>query len=69
MNKDDSKFQTTVYVKAANANSCLKGYSECSDKYKKSIIVSLVNRALNHSSSWPLIKAELDRIKQVLVGR
>ena len=35
MTDDEPAFKTSVYIKETNSNSCLKGYSECTDRYKK----------------------------------
>ena len=64
----DGPFITTVYRKPTDTCHCLRGDSECPDKYKESVIRAHINRAIKHCSSWPLLHQELQRIKQILVN-
>ena len=61
-------FVTDVHRKATDLGKCLGGTSECPDRYKISTISAYVRRALSHCSSWPLVHAELHRIRQNLTN-
>ena len=65
---DDIGYSTNVFRKPTNIGLCLKGESECPEKYKNSVINSYVNRALSHCSSWDSTVKELDHVAQTLVN-
>lgn len=66
--KEANKFITSVYTKPTNIGRCLNARGECPDTYKKSVISAYVNRALTHCTSWRLIHAEFERIRQLLTN-
>ena len=66
--REDNVISTTVYTKPTNIGRCLNAKGECPDAFKKSVISAYVNRALTHCSSWRLVHAELDRIRQLLTN-
>ena len=66
--KENEKFVTTVYTKPTNVGRCLNAKGECPETYKKSVISAYVKLALTHCSTWRLVNAELDRIRQLLTN-
>ena len=66
--KEGNGFITSVYTKPTNIGRCLNARGECPEAYKRSVISAYVNRALTHCSTWRLIHAELDRIRQLLTN-
>ena len=62
------KFKTEVYVKETNLGFCLNGSSECPKRYKRSVILALVNRAFSHCSTWTATNKELQKISTLLVN-
>ena len=49
--QDSDRFITTVYRKPMNIGMCLNGDSECTVKFKSSVIAAYTNRAITHCSS------------------
>ena len=45
------KFTTEVYVKKTNLSFCLNGRREYPERYKRSVVLALVNRPFSHCSS------------------
>ena len=64
----DKTFVTTVFRKPTDAGRCMSGDSECSDKYKDSVVRAYIIRAIKHCSTWPLLHQELQRVRQLLVN-
>ena len=61
-------FVTSVYRKPTNVGNCMNGEGECSDTYKKGVIKAYVRRAISVCSSWHLLHAELQHLRQMLVN-
>ena len=62
----DLSIETSVYIKPTDKGNYMN-YASCTpDNYKKSIIKTLVHRAIKYSSNWELVHQEIERIKQVL---
>ena len=59
-------FQTSVYVKLTDGGIYTNFHSQVPMQYKKSLINSLVNRAIKFCSTRSDLNHELNRIKQVL---
>lgn len=68
VHREDTSFSTEVYVKATNLGFCLNGASECSERYRHSIISAFVKRALTHTSTWAAANTELKRVSQLLAN-
>ena len=64
----ESEFRTKVYRKPTSQGNCLNGKSECTDKYKHSVISSYLNRAYNISDNWIDFHEEVVHTKQLLVN-
>ena len=64
----NGKFHTSVYHKPTNTGHCLNYKSECTDKYKNSVITNYLNRAYKISSTWKDFHHEVLHIKQVLIN-
>ena len=67
----DSSFQnfrTSVYHKPTDQGNCLNGESECTERYKTSVITNYMNRAYKLSNSWEEFHLEILQIKQRLVN-
>ena len=62
------EFRTKVYRKPTSQGNCLNGRSECTDKYKYSVIFSYLNRAYNTSDNWKDFHEEVLHIKQLLIN-
>ncbi|KAF0292896.1 hypothetical protein FJT64_009204 [Amphibalanus amphitrite] len=65
---DDGMCSTSVYRKTTDEGHCLSAQSECPERYKLSVIKAFVRRAVNNSSSWQHVHAELTRSRQILVN-
>ena len=68
VDSSENKFLTTVYHKPTDQGSSLNGKSECTDKYKVSVINNYLNRAYKISSSWITFHTEILHIKQRLMN-
>ena len=66
--KEKDKFHTKVYRKNTNLGQCLNAQSECTDRYKESVIKNYIKRAYKTSSTWKDFDTELNIIKQILVN-
>ena len=66
--RQDGKFNTSVYVKASNPGHCLNGMSECPQRYKESTISAYIRRALSHCNEWQSVHKELERASQILIN-
>ena len=65
---DMGNITTSVYTKPTDKGVYINYLSHMPDTYKKSIIKTLVIRAIKCSSNWLTFNSEIDRIKQVLVN-
>ena len=61
-------FNTSVYTKPTNVGRCLNANGECSETYKRSVVISYVRRALTHNQEWVEVDRELNRIRQLLTN-
>ena len=64
----DNQFKTKVYQKPTSQGNCLNGKSECTDKYKTSVISNYLNRAYRISQNWKDFHEEIVHIKQLLIN-
>ena len=64
----NNRFHTTVYHKPTDQGQCLNADSECSLKYKKSVIFNYLQRAYKISQNWQDFHAEINYIKQILIN-
>ena len=64
----DNSISTSVYTKRTNEGDCLNFKSECPEKYKRSVIFTLLNRAYKISSNWIQFNSECVRLKQIFVN-
>ena len=64
----NGKIQTSVYVKSTDTGVYTNFQSHTPMQYKKSIIKTLVTRAIKHSSNWQLVHLEFERIKQIMAN-
>jgi hypothetical protein len=65
---ENGKIDTTVYVKPTDKGLYTNFHSHIPQQYKKSVIKTLVTRALKYSSTWANYHREINRIKQILVN-
>ena len=63
-----NSYLTTVYRKETDSGHCLNPISECPDRYKRSVIRGYLHRAHKTCSTPGLLKAELERVKQILIN-
>ena len=63
-----NNFHTTVYHKPTDHGHCLNANSECSEKYKNSVISNYLHRAYKVSQNWSDFHTELQHVKQVLTN-
>ena len=66
--RQDGKFNTTVYVKDTNPGHCLNGISECPPRYKETTIGAYIRRALTHCNEWQSVHKEMERATQILIN-
>ena len=67
-NKND-RFITSTYKNPTNINPCtLNFHNECSFRYKRTIIKTIISRAKLLSSSLTIFLKELKNIKQTLIN-
>ena len=65
----NEELETSAYRKSTATGTCLYGRSECTDSYKKGVIIrAYVIRALKLSSTWNHCHRELQHIRQLLVN-
>ena len=64
----ENQFKTKVYRKPTSQGNCLNGISECTDKYKSSVISNYLNRAFKISQNWKDFHEEVVHIKQLLIN-
>ena len=65
---DSDKFVTQIYHKPTDHGHCLNGLSECTDKYKISVINNYLNRAYKLTETWQDFHTEILHIKQRLIN-
>ena len=66
MNIDDGgNITTSVYCKPTDKGVYCNYFSHTSEMYKRSVIKTLVFKALKYTSNWPLFPAEIVRLKQL----
>ena len=64
MNIDDGgNITTSVYCKPTDKGVYCNYFSHTAEIYKRSVIKTLVFRALKYTSNWPLFQAEIVRLK------
>ena len=68
IDRNDSNYNTSVFVKPTNSGECLSYDSLCPDRYKSGLIKCLLFRAFKICSSWLSFHAEVERIKQLLTN-
>jgi hypothetical protein len=66
INKND-RVETKVYIKPTNTSLMLHYDSHVDVKYKKSLVLTMLNRAFRLSSSWKLFTEECERLKKTFV--
>ena len=65
---NEEQFKTKVYRKPTSQGNCLNGKSECTEKYKISVIQNYLNRAFKVSQNWEDFHKEVIHIKQLLIN-
>ena len=60
--------ETGVYIKPTDTGLYVNFNSYLPDNYKISVIKTLVNRALTHSSCWNSYSTEIERLKQIFIN-
>ena len=68
IDRNDSNYNTSVFVKPTNSGECLSYDSLCPDRYKSGLIKCLLFRAFKICSSWLSFHAEVERIKPLLTN-
>ena len=66
MKKESNRIVTSVHTKATNNGDVINYLGICPDKYKISIINTLLHRAYRICNTWSTMHAEITRIKQLL---
>ena len=66
--KPDGKFETSVFIKATDSGVYANFHSHIPDQYKRSVVNSLVNRAIKYSSNASCLNNEFNRIRQILAN-
>ena len=64
----NNTFNTRVYHKPTDNGNCMNGNSECTEKYKISVITNYLNRAYKVSKTWEDFHIEILHIKQRLIN-
>ena len=64
----NNSFHTSVYHKPTDGGQCLNADSECTDRYKISVIRNFLNRAYKISQTWEDFHTEIQHIKQTLIN-
>ena len=64
----DNKLHTSVYHKPTDQGKCLNARSECTEKYKISVVNNYLNRAYKFSETWQDFHSETMHIKQMLIN-
>ena len=68
IDNSQNTFSTTVYHKPTDIGQCLNANSDCSDKYKNSVVKNYLNRAYKISQNWSDFHNEVLLIKQTLIN-
>lgn len=63
----NGRLETTVYIKPTNTSLMLHYDSHVDMKYKKSLVLTMLNRAFCQSSLWKLFTGECERLKKTFV--
>ena len=63
-----NRHQMTVFRKKTNGGKCMNGASECPQRYKLGVVRAYIRRAIKTCTSWDLLHAELQKVKQMLVN-
>ena len=64
--KPDGKLSSAVYIKPTDQGLYTNFNSNTPLAYEKSVIKTLIHRALKYSSDWKAYHSEINRIKLVL---
>jgi len=67
LRKDSQNIMTTVYVKPTNTGLLLYYDSHVDNRYKKSLIYTMLDRAFKLSSNWSLFHEECIRLKTLFL--
>ena len=65
--KDSQNITTSVYVKPTNTGLLLHCNSHVDNRYKKSLIITMLDRAFKLSSNWSLFHEERIRLKTLFL--
>ena len=65
--RNKEHLETKVYVKPTNTGLLLHYQSHVDQRYKRSLIATMLNRAFRLSSSWKHFVEECDRLKTIFV--
>ena len=63
-----SKYETKVYSKPTATDDYINFKGICPDRYKTGVIKTLLHRAFNISSTWPIFHQEINNIRQALTN-
>jgi hypothetical protein len=66
--QNDGHIITSVYVKPTDKGIYTNFHSQLPNTYKKSVIKTLVNRAIKYSSTWSDFHSEVNRLRQTFVN-
>ena len=67
LRKDSQSITTSVYVKPTNTGLLLHYNSHVDNRYKKSFIITMLDRAFKLSSNWSLFHEECIRLKTLFL--
>ena len=67
LRKDSQSITTSVYVKPTNTGLLLHYNSHVDNRYKKSLIITMLDRAFKLSSNWSLFHEECIRLKTLFL--
>ena len=67
LRKDSQNITTSVYVKPTNTGLLLHYNSHVDNRYKKSLIIAMLDRAFKLSSNWSLFHEECIRLKTLFL--
>ena len=68
LNRRSNQICTSVYTKPTNPGECLNYDSSCPERYKVSVVNSLLYRSYKLCSSWDSFHCEVLRVKQLLTN-
>ena len=68
LENNSNLIKTSIYRKKTDKEPCLNYKSECSQKYKNSVITNYLNRAYNITNNWLEFHQEAQHIKQILIN-